>query len=308
MVSVMSISATEKYPERSRPGLSSPSPELRAVLEKLRSRSSEEFLANLDERKRQERQWANFSRDREHTQVPQKTNGQARANFKWYSTTQLSADYRNDWLARHVPSKIVLDYACGDGEETLRAARMGASLAVGIDVSNVSIQNAAQAAANEGLSQRCVFIEGDCEDTGLPENSVDVILCCGMLHHLDLTRAYPEMHRILKPGGCVIAQEALNYNPLIKLYRKLTPQMRTEWEKEHILSLKDGRTAKNYFNIGEIRYWHLTSVFGAFARGVPSLFQTVSPVFNSVDKFLLAIPGVQMLAWQFTFELFKPRV
>ncbi len=304
----MSVSATERDSQRFLPGLSLPSPELMAVVEKLRSRSSEEFFANLDERKRQEREWANFSRDRENTQVPQKTNEQARANFKWYSTNQLSARYRNDWLARHAPGKIVLDYACGDGGETLRAARMGASLAVGIDVSNVSIQNAAQAAANEGLSERCVFIEGDCEDTGLPENAVDVILCCGMLHHLDLTRAYPEMHRILKPGGCVLAQEALNYNPLIKLYRKLTPQLRTQWEKEHILSLKDVRAAKNYFNVGEIRYWHLASMFGAFARGTPSLFQTVSPVLNSVDKFLLAIPGIQMLAWQFTFELLKPRV
>jgi ubiquinone/menaquinone biosynthesis C-methylase UbiE len=304
----MSVSATEKDPEHFPPDLSSPSPELMLVLDKLRSRSSEEFFVLLDERKRQERQWANFSRDRENTQVAQKTNEQSRANFKWYSTTQVSADYRNDWLAKHAPGKIVLDYACGDGGETLRAARMGASLAVGIDVSNVSIQNAAQAAAREGLSERCVFIEGDCEDTGLPENSLDVILCCGMLHHLDLTRAYPEMHRILKPGGCVFAQEALNYNLLIRLYRKLTPEMRTEWEKEHILSLKDVRAAKKYFNVGEIRYWHLTSMFGAFARGVPSLFQTVSPVLNSVDKFLLAIPGVQMLAWQFTFELFKPLV
>jgi SAM-dependent methyltransferase len=308
MVSVMSVSETEKHSERFLPGQSLPSPDLMAVLEKLQSRSSEEFFANLEERKRQERQWANFSRDRENTQVPQKTNEQARGNFKWYSTNQLSSDYRNDWLAKHAPGKIVLDYACGDGGETLRAARMGASLAVGIDVSNVSIQNAAQAAACEGLSERCVFIEGDCEDTGLPENSIDVILCCGMLHHLDLRRAYPEMHRILKPGGCVLAQEALNYNPFIKLYRMLTPQMRTEWEKEHILSLKDVRAAKNYFNVGEIRYWHLTSMFGAFAREVPSLFQTVSPVLNRVDNFLLAIPGVQKLAWQFTFELLKRHV
>jgi SAM-dependent methyltransferase len=307
MVTVMSVTAIEKYPERFRPSPSLPSPELKAVLDKLRSRSSEEFFALLDERKRQERQWANFSRDRENTQVPQKTNEQARGNFKWYSTTQLSAHYRNDWLAKHAPGKIVLDYACGDGGETLRAARMGASLAVGIDVSNVSIQNAAQAAAGEGLSELCVFIEGDCEDTGLPENSIDVILCCGMLHHLDLRRAYPEMHRILKPGGCVLAQEALDYNPFIKLYRMLTPQMRTEWEKEHILSLNDVRAAKNYFHVGEIRYWHLTSMFGALARGVPSVFQTVSRVFNTVDKFLLAIPGIQMLAWQFTFELVKPR-
>ncbi len=204
-----------------------------------------------------------------------------------------------------MPGRIILDYACGDGGVTLQAARMGSALAIGIDVSDVSIQKAAQAAAREGLGERCSFIEGDCENTGFPDNSIDVILCCGMLHHLDLTKAYPEMYRILKPGGCVFAQEALNYNPIIKLYRKFTPEMRTAWEKEHILSLKDVRAAKQYFRVGEIRYWHLTSVFAAFARGVPSRFNTVSRVLNTVDKCLLAIPGVRLLAWQFTFELFK---
>jgi SAM-dependent methyltransferase len=304
----MSASPAVEVPGRFPPSPSSPSPELMAALDKLRSRNSEAFLAGLDERKKLERQFANVIRDENTTHVGREANEGAPSNFKWYSTGQLSADYRNEWLVKHVPGKIVLDYACGDGGVTLQAVRMGACLAIGIDVSDVSIQKAAQAAAREGMSERCVFVEGDCEDTAFPDNSVDVILCCGMLHHLDLAKAYPEMHRILKPGGCVFAQEALNYNPIIKLYRKLTPEMRTAWEKEHILSLKDVRAAKKYFKVGEIRYWHLTSMFGAFARRVPSLFQTVSRVLNSVDKCLLAIPGVRMLAWQFTFELFKPRV
>ena len=305
----MKVSSAEKISELSLTGSpSSLSPELASALQKLQSRNSEEFQLQLEERKKQERQWANFVRDPVRAKVAEKANGESRGNLKWYSTNQLSAAYRNEWFSRHVPGKLVLDYACGEGEETLRAGRMGASLAVGIDVSNISVQNAARAASAEGLSERCIFVEGDCENTGLPDNSFDVILCCGVLHHLDLTKAYPEMQRILKPGGCVFAQEALNYNPIIKLYRKLTPEMRTEWEKEHILSLKDVRAAKKYFNVGEIRYWHLTSILGVAARGIPSLFRGISPVLDGVDRLLLAIPGVQMLAWQFTFELFKPRV
>jgi ubiquinone/menaquinone biosynthesis C-methylase UbiE len=284
-----------------------PPEELLTALARLRSRACEEFLGHLEERKRQERQFANFSRDKEDPQAIHGTNEQRRANSKWYSTTELSHDYQNQWLAEHVPGKIVLDYACGNGGEALKTAQMGAALAIGIDVSDVSIRNAADEAERNGLSSKCVFLEGDCENTGLPDNSVDVILCCGMLHHLDLTHAYPEMHRILRPGGCVFAAEALNYNPLIRLYRKLTPDMRTEWEKVHILSLKEVRAAKKYFNVGEIRYWHLLSVFGAFLRGVPPVFRAVMPVLNGCDRFLLAIPGIQLMAWQFTFELFKPK-
>jgi SAM-dependent methyltransferase len=280
-----------------------PSPELMEALDRLRSRSSEDFARRLESRKMDERKFANVTRQQDPaTAQPVR---EATSNSKWYSTGQLSASYRNQWLAKHVPGNVVLDYACGDGGTTIQAAQLGASLAIGIDVSDVSIQNAMVSASREGVSDRCLFIEDDCEDTGLPDNSIDVILCCGMLHHLDLSKAYPEMHRILKPGGSVFAQEALNYNPIIKLYRNLTPEMRTAWEKKHILSLKDVRAARRYFNVGEIRYWHLTSVLGAFARGGPSLFQTVSRVLNGLDKCLLAIPGVRMMAWQFTFELFK---
>lgn len=300
----MSTSSAE-IPEQFPFSQTSPAPQLMEVLDKLRSRNSEEFSLRLEERKKKEREWANFVRDPETVRVQESDNGELPA-IKWYSATQLSDDYRNQWLAKHVPGKVVLDYACGNGGQTFQAARMGASLAVGIDVSDVSVQGAARVAKRDGLSERCVFIEGDCEDTGFPDSSFDVILCCGMLHHLDLTKAYPEMHRILKPGGRVFAQEALNYNPIIKLYRWLTPGQRTEWEKVHILSLRDLRAAKEYFNVGEIRYWHLTSMFGVFARRVPSLFRAVSLVLNGVDRGLLAIPGVRMMAWQFTFELFKP--
>lgn len=286
-----------------------PPEELLISLEKLRFRTSEEFLEQLEERKRLERQWANFSRDKEHPHARDVhgTNEQLRGNSQWYSTTKLSHQYMDRWLADHVPGKIVLDYACGNGDQVLQAGRIGASLAIGIDVSNVSITNGAEEAQRRGLSDKCVFLEGDCENTGLPDNSVDVILCFGVLHHLDLTYAYPEMHRILKPGGCIFAVEALNYNPLIRLYRRFTPDMRTEWEKEHILSLKEVRAAKKYFDVGEIHYWHLTSLFGAFFRHVPHVFRAVMPVLNGCDRLLTAIPGVQLMAWQFTFELFKPK-
>ena len=39
--------------------------------------------------------------------------------------------------------------------------------------------------------------------------------------------------------------EALSVNPLIQLYRNSTPEMRTEWEKNHILGPKDLKFAKN---------------------------------------------------------------
>ena len=119
-----------------------------------------------------------------------------------------------------------------------------------------------------------------------------------MLHHLDLNFAFPEIKRILKPGGKVLAIEALDYNPLIKLYRKLTPDMRTEWEKAHILSLKDIRHAKKYFEVANVKYWHITS----YAAGK---FPILLKPLNLIDRFLTKIPILKLMSWIFTFELVK---
>jgi ubiquinone/menaquinone biosynthesis C-methylase UbiE len=283
--------------------------QLRTHITTLQQRDLAAYVSTLEDRKQEERNWGNFSRDKQNPHAPPgETNESSRANMKWYSTTEKSIGYREEWMKAHVPGKVFVDYACGNGDMTILAAKMGAGLAIGIDLSELSVANGAALAEEEGVSGNTAFFTGDCEATGLPDNSVDVILCSYMLHHVDVGRAYPEMYRILKPGGAVFVSEALAYNPAIKMYRKLTPELRTEWEKEHILSLKEVRLAKKWFNVGDIRYWHIFSVLGAFLRRVPPLFNTVMPVLNGLDAVITKIPGVQLMAWQFSFQLVKPRV
>jgi hypothetical protein len=117
-----------------------------------------------------------------------------------------------------------------------------------------------------------------------------------MLHHLDLSFAFPELRRILAANGKILAFESLRYNPLIALYRRLTPEMRTEWEKEHILGLADLRFARRFFDVGEVRYWHVLGILGPH---VPAL----AGVLDAVDRHLARIPLVRLLSWIFTFEL-----
>lgn len=62
--------------------------------------------------------------------------------------------------------------------------------------------------------------------------------------------------------------------------------MRTEWEKNHILSLKDIEFAKRFFNIGEIRYWHVTSYVGAY-------FPKLLPLLDAIDGILVKIAADQ---------------
>lgn len=226
-------------------------------------------------------------------------------NKKFYATTGASQKYLAQWMREHVPGKIFLDYACGNGTETIKAAKCGARVALGLEISSVSVANAEKAAIAAGVGDHCVFIQGDCEETGLPASSVDVILCSGMLHHLDVSYAFPELRRILKPGGVIMAVEALDYNPVIKLYRQLTPAMRTAWEADQILSLNEVRFAARFFDLGEVRYWHLFSTLAAFVKNFPRLFSPLMFVLDSMDAIVLRIPCIRLLAWQFTFELHK---
>lgn len=271
--------------------------ELKAHLVKLATVTDDEWMAGLSERKLSELRFHDRDRDRSAiANMDQDTYERFYGNKKYYNATQLSKDYVDRWLQVHVPGKVFLDYACGNGQFAIRAAKAGAALAVGIDISRVSIENARVDAQAEGVAEKTFFVQADAENTRLPDSCVDVIICSGMLHHLDLSYAFPELRRILAPSGRLLAVEALDYNPIIKLYRHLTPDMRTKWEKAHILSLKDLEFASRFFSVGDVRYWHITSMLGA---KLPLLL----PLLESLDTVLTRIPAVRLLSWIFTFEL-----
>jgi len=263
------------------------------------------WVDQLEPRKREEIDFHNFDRETTDQTIveAQKYKG-VHANKKYYAVTDTSVAWLDQWIKRHVKDKVFLDYACGNGLRTIQAARDGARISIGIDISDVSIRNARDMAMVAGTTANSHFIQGDCEMTELPPDSIDTILCCGMLHHLDLDRAYPELHRILRPGGRVLGVEALGHNPVIQAYRNLTPHLRTEWEAKHILKLRDIRRAESYFQRGETRFWHLASLAAVPLRRTP-LFGPALKLGNAVDSALLSLPGLRLMAWQVTFELIK---
>jgi SAM-dependent methyltransferase len=256
-------------------------------------------VQTLEPRKRDELEFHDRYRD---ASAKQKLGGdefdQIYGNERFYRVTEVSLAYTKDWVARNSPGKIFLDFACGDGGNSRRAAAAGAELAVGIDLSDLSVQNCRRDADSAGLADKTLYLQADCENTGFPDGSFDTIICSGVLHHMDLSFAFPELRRILAPGGRILCVEALAVNPAIQWYRNRTPEMRTEWEKNHILGPKDLSLAKRFFELGEVRYWHLSSIAAAYA---PKMLKPL----NVLDSVLCKVPGVRSLSWVFTFELLK---
>lgn len=261
---------------------------------------NEEWLSSLSDRKRAELEFHNRDRDPdliEQAKAAEDTFEKFYGNKKYYSATDRSRLHVEHWIEHNAPGKVFLDYACGNGKYALLAARAGAELSLGFDISDVSVANCRRSAEAEGIDN-VRFFQADAENTQLPPSSVDAVICSGMLHHLDLSFAFPELRRILKPRGRILAVEALDYNPLIKLYRKMTPAMRTEWEKSHILSLRDLGFASRFFDVVNVRYWHVVGYLGGKMPGL-------LPLLDLVDRGFERIPFVNRMAWIFTFELVK---
>ena len=262
--------------------------------------TDEEWKTTLNDRKIKELEFHDL--DRDHSRVKQVESSDSYEKFygnkKYYSATKRSNEFVKDWIKRESKGKVFLDYACGNGDNAIFAASEGAELSLGFDISGVSVQNAKNAAMKAAVSGNTRFFQADAENTKLPDCSIDIIICSGMLHHLDLSYALPELRRILKPGGKLLAVEALDYNPAIKLYRMMTPAMRTDWEKAHILDLSDVRFATRFLELHEVRYWHILGYIGG-------KFPALLPMIDAFDRLLEKIPYVQRMAWIFTFELRK---
>jgi SAM-dependent methyltransferase len=114
------------------------------------------------------------------------------------------------------PGATVLDLGCGAGFDSLiTAERVGShGKVIGLDFSDSMLARATQAAAQAGI-HNVDFKRGDAERIPLGNASVDLILINGIFN-LNPARdqIFPELARVLKPGGPVYAAEIILREPL----------------------------------------------------------------------------------------------
>ncbi len=228
------------------------------------------------------------------------------ANKKWYAIVRASVNVSENWLRKECPGKKALDYCCGNGELAFKIASLGTKETVGIDISDVSVSNCARQAEKLPYGKKMRFQVMDAENMTFDDNYFDVVHVSGVLHHLDLKKAYAEIARVLKPSGKCLCIEALGHNKIIQLYRQRTPQLRTEFEAEHILCRKDIKLAGNYFRkVKIVGFYHLATIAATPFRN-SKIFKVMLPACEMIDSALLKLPLIKWQAWQVIFELSGP--
>jgi len=128
--------------------------------------------------------------------------------------------------------KILLDVGCGTGAFT-RRLKNNKDLILGVDISFNSVSLARKA------MDECIFFAGDGEILPFGNETVDIVVFSGVLHHLpSMGRALEECFRILKPGGFFFAYDPNGVNPAMWLYRSSRSPLSTRkgWtENERLL-------------------------------------------------------------------------
>jgi ubiquinone/menaquinone biosynthesis C-methylase UbiE len=115
------------------------------------------------------------------------------------------------------PGFHVLDYGCGPGSYIIPLAELvGESGKIyALDIHPLAIQKVQYIASKKQL-KNVEAILSDCQ-TGLPDNTLDVVLLYDAFHHLsDPDMVLKELHRVLKPDGILsLSDHHLKENEIV---------------------------------------------------------------------------------------------
>ena len=115
------------------------------------------------------------------------------------------------------PGYRVLDFGCGPGGYITGTSELVGKPGIiyAVDIHPLAIQMV-QGIASKNQLKNIETIQSDCK-TGLPDNSIDVVLLYDVFHGLsDRNGVLEELHRVLKPAGILsMSDHHLEENEII---------------------------------------------------------------------------------------------
>ena len=195
-------------------------------------------------------------------------------------------------LKKNSKNAEVLDYGCGVGPSIIEVSNYKPKKVFGVDISEISIEKAKD--KTKYLGSMVELKVDNCEKTSFENNQFDLVYGHGILHHLEFSKCLDEILRILKPGGSLIFVEPLGTNPIINLYRKLTPKSRSI--DEHPFTERDLTMLKNKYKDVEIKYYgFLTLIFFPFYLNPNK--SKIFKILKNADQILFKIKLFRYFAW-----------
>ncbi len=121
----------------------------------------------------------------------------------YYHVGGLTSTKKLAELCRIDSTKKVLMVGCGTGFSACYLARKIGCEVVGIDIAELSIEEAKERAKRQGVSDKAKFRVGDAYALPFEAGTFDAVITEFVSQFLDRKRAFKEFARVLKPGAYV---------------------------------------------------------------------------------------------------------
>lgn len=194
----------------------------------------------------------------------------------------------------------VLDIGCGLGLTNAIFYTDRGCEYTGVDISEECIKANIVSASASSLD--ATFIVGNAES--LPPELIgpfDLIHINGVVHHVHIESCFRSILPLLSSKARFLITEPLGTNPLINLYRRLTPQLRSPDEKP--LSFADIDQIVSYFDSSVVSIHTITSLILIPISLLPGLsffrplLVKLSFLTGRLDCLLGRVPFVNSFGW-----------
>ncbi|GAG19832.1 unnamed protein product, partial [marine sediment metagenome] len=127
-----------------------------------------------------------------------------------------------------------------------------------------------------------------------------------ILHHVDLAASLKELNRVLKEGGKAFFTEPLGHNPILNIYRMLTPQLRSKNEKP--LVFKQFELILDHFPRFKHHEYYLTAILAVafhFINLDHLMLKSRDLLFRFDKEILRILPFLRRYCWYTILEIEK---
>ncbi len=196
--------------------------------------------------------------------------------------------------------KRVLDVGCGDGQQSVLMALLGARV-VGIDLSAGALEVARRRAELNGVGGAIDFHCAPIETADPGDAGFDVVYCDAILHHLldDLDAVMAKLVRWVAPGGRFVCVEPLSLSPALRWLRARVPVDAPHTPGERPLEDRDLAVLRRHLPDLALRRFRLLGRIDRFVmpghdyEHAPVAQRAAIWALTQLDAALLRVPALQ---------------